>query len=98
MKSASPASGTLQVLLLALLGLFFYVFLFGLLGLISGMIISRVAHAQQHAATATGMSMGSSAQARSGHAAPVLPNGKRMVVRGASDTATLCNRNCEKTP
>jgi hypothetical protein len=46
MKSANPASGTLQVLLLALLGLFFYVFLFGLIGLIGGMIISRVAHAQ----------------------------------------------------
>jgi len=49
MKSASPVSGTLQVLLLALLGLFFYVFVFGLLGLIGGMIISRVAHAQASA-------------------------------------------------
>jgi hypothetical protein len=46
MKSANPASGTLQVLFLALLGLFFYVFLFGLIGLLGGMIISRVAHAQ----------------------------------------------------
>jgi len=49
MKTASPASGTLQVLLLALLGLFFYVCVFGLLGLLGGMIISRVAHAQASA-------------------------------------------------
>jgi sugar lactone lactonase YvrE len=46
MKTANPASGTLQVLLLALLGLCFYVLVFGLLGLLGGMIISRVAHAQ----------------------------------------------------
>jgi len=98
MKAASPATGTLQVLLLALLGLFFYVFLFGLIGLLGGMIISRVAHAQQPAATATGMSMASSAQARSGYIATVLPSGKMMLLGGTSDTATRCIRNCEITP
>jgi hypothetical protein len=98
MKAANPATGTLQVLLLALLGLFFYVFLFGLIGLVGGMIISRVAHAQQLAATAAGMSMGSSAQAPSGYIATVLSNGKGMVVDATSDTATRCIPTCERTP
>jgi len=98
MKSASPASGTLQVLLLALLGLFFYVFLFGLIGLLGGMIISRVAHAQPRAATFSGISVASPAQVRSGHAATVLPNVKTMMAGGASDAAMWCIRNCEKTP
>ncbi len=98
MKAASPATGTLQVLLLALLGLFFYVFLFGLIGLLGGMIISRVAHAQQPTAPATGMSMGSSAQARSAYNAAVLPSGKMMLVGGTRHTATRCIPNCEKTP
>jgi sugar lactone lactonase YvrE len=46
MKTASTTSQSLRVLLLALVGLFFYALVLGLLGLLGGMLISRVAHAQ----------------------------------------------------
>lgn len=85
MKTASAASGTLQVLLLALLGLFFYVLVFGLLGLLGGMIISRVAHAQPPAdavwAPAANLDM-----LRTGRTATLLP--AQRTCRSAA--LTLC--------
>jgi len=46
MKTASTTLQSLHVLLLALVGLLFYVLVFGLIGVIGGMLIARVAHAQ----------------------------------------------------
>jgi hypothetical protein len=96
--STNTFGRSLHVLLLALIGLTVYVVAFALVVGLCALVLSAYVHAQQPAATATGISMGQPAQARSGHAATTLPNGKKILVDGSSDTATRSTRNCERTP